>query len=130
MAIDVAGFRARFPEFEDDIIYPDARVQVMLDDAVLLGLGDDENHWQGKYDIAHAYLAAHYLVLAIRTEAGDSSAVVGPVVSKTAGQVSVTKSVTTKDRSDGDDLLASTMYGMRFLSIRNSCFSGIIAICQ
>ena len=59
MATDVATFRVRFPEFEDDTEYPDARIQLFLDDTVAIYMGSDENRWCNKYDIAQAYLAAH-----------------------------------------------------------------------
>lgn len=130
MATDIATFRARFPEFSDDTEYTDARVQLFLDDAVNIYMGDDELRWCNKYDYAQAYLAAHLLTVNTGAEAGDSSAKAGPVSSKTAGGVSVTRAVTAKDRSDTDEFLSTTSYGQQFLNIRNTCFVGALVVNQ
>lgn len=125
MAIDIATFRARFPEFSDIVEYPDARIQLFIDDSVLY-LGADESRWCGKYDLAQAYLSAHLLVSGEKTELGDSSASVGAIQSKTAGGVSVSKAHVPKDRSDLDDFYMSTSYGQQYLNIRNLCFIGVL----
>jgi len=126
MAVTVAAFRARFPEFTDDTVYPDARIDIFIEDSQLIYMGADENRWQGKYNYAQAYLVAHLLITAESSEAGDSSVKVGPVSSKSAGGVSVTRAVATKDRSDGDDFYMGTVYGQRFLMTRNVCFVGVV----
>jgi hypothetical protein len=126
MAVTVAAFRARFPEFSDDVTYPDSRVEIFIEDSQLIYMGADEKRWSGKYDYAQAYLVAHLLITAEASEAGDSSVKVGPVSSKSAGGVSVTRAVATKDRSDGDDFYMGTVYGQRFLMIRNACFAGVL----
>jgi len=126
MTTTVAEFRTRFPEFADDTVYPDARVQLFLDDSVTLYMGTDENRWCGKYDIAQAYLAAHLLTVATATEAGDSNSKSGTISSKTAGGVSLSYATVAKDRTDNDQFLSSTGYGQQFLIIRNSCFVGVI----
>lgn len=125
MATNLATFRIRFPEFADNTEYPDARVQIFLDDAQN-DLGNDESRWNGKYDKAHAYLAAHLLTVGSKTELGESNANSGAVTSKSAGGVSVSKSVVAKDRSDLDDWYMSTSYGQQFLIIRNLCFVGVM----
>ena len=126
MAVTVAAFRARFPEFSDDVTYPDSRVEIFIEDSQLIYMGADENRWLGKYDYAQAYLVAHLLITAEASEAGDSSVKVGPVSSKSAGGVSVSRAVATKDRSDGDDFYMGTVYGQRFLMTRNVCFVGVV----
>ena len=126
MTVTVAAFRARFPEFTDDIVYPDARIDIFIEDAQLVYMGADEKRWSGKYDYAQAHLAAHLLVSGEASGAGDSSVKVGPVSSKSAGGVSVTRAVATKDRSDGDDFYMGTVYGQRFLMTRNVCFVGVL----
>lgn len=125
--ITIADFRMRFPEFEDTSEYPDGRIQIFLDDAVCL-MGTDENRWCGtcKYDQALAYLVAHLLFVATGSEAGATSANAGPITQKTAGGVSVTRGAATKTRSDGDDFYMSTVYGQRFITLRNSCFAGAV----
>jgi len=126
MAVTVAAFRARFPEFSDITSYPDARIDIFIEDSQLIYMGADENRWQGKYNYAQAYLVAHLLITAEASEAGDSSVKVGPVSSKSAGGVSVSRAVATKDRSDGDDFYMGTVYGQRFLMTRNVCFVGVV----
>lgn len=125
MATDVATFRIRFPEFADNTEYSDQRIQLFLDDAANCYMGTEESRWCGKYDYAHAYLAAHLLIVGTSAEAGDSSVKAGPVSSKTAGGVSVSRAVTAKDRSDLDDFYLGTTYGQQFLNIRNACFVGV-----
>ena len=125
MSCTVADFRLRFPEFADDTEFPDPRIQLFLDDAAE-DIGTDETRWCNKYNRAHCYLGAHYLTTGTNTEVGDNSAKSGPVSSKSAGGVSVTRAVVAKDRSDGDDYYSSTVYGMQFIIIRNSCFVGVL----
>lgn len=125
MSCTVANFRLRFPEFADNTEFSDPRIQLFLDDASE-DIGTDENRWCNKYDRAHCYLGAHYLTSGTNTESGDSSAKSGPVSSKSAGGVSVTRAVVAKDRSDGDAFYSTTAYGQQFLIIRNSCFVGVL----
>lgn len=125
MACSVATLRLRFPEFADETEYPDPRIQLFLDDAVLY-IGTDELRWCNKYDLAQCYLSAHLLFVGTKTEAGDMSATAGPINSKAAGGVSVSRSVVAKDLSSGDDFYLSTSYGQQFINIRNQCFVGIL----
>jgi len=127
MAATVGEFRVRFPEFSDPVDYPDARIQMALDDAAMF-MGTNEQRWcnSGKYDLAQSYLAAHLLVIGDRTAAGDTSGAVGPIASKSAGGVSVTRAVfTNPNTSDLDLWLSSTGYGQYFLAIRRTCFVGV-----
>lgn len=123
--ITVAEFRTRFPEFSDPAEYPDPRIQLFIDDSVE-DIGSEETRWCGKYDRAQAYYVAHLISSADGTATGSSSAKVGPISSKSAGGVSVSYAVSSKQRSDSDDFLASTAYGIQFLNIRNSCFVGVV----
>lgn len=125
MACDISSFRKRFPEFSDDIELPNERIQLFLDDAVE-DIGSDEDRWGGKYDRAHCYYSAHLLILGAKTEAGDISAITGPIITKAAGGVSVGRSTVAKDLSSGDDMLLTTSYGQYFLTIRNGCFAGVL----
>lgn len=125
MASTVSVFRIRFPEFTDITEYPDTRIQMFLDDAVE-DIGSDENRWCGKYDRAHSYYSAHLLILGSKTEAGDISATSGAITSKSAGGVSVGRTVVAKDLSSADDMLSTTSYGQQFMVIRNSCFAGVL----
>jgi len=126
MACTVAEFRTRFPEFSDDTDYPDARIQLFLDDAANCYMGTEEGRWCNKYNYAHCNLAAHLLTIGTGTEAGDSSGKSGPVSSKSAGGVLVTRAVVAKNRSDADDFYMGTSYGQQFLITRNTCFAGVL----
>jgi len=126
MAATLDIFRMRFPEFGDKTEYPDVRIQLFLDDAILLHIGSDELRWNGKYDVAHAYISAHLLTSATSTEIGDTNSKLGPISSKSAGGVSVTRAVVSKDRSDKDDFYMGTSYGQQFLNIRNTCFAPVM----
>lgn len=130
MAIQYSEFITRFPEFSDKSLFPEPRVQLFIDDAVILHLGTDEARWGGKYDIAHSYLSAHLLSVATDSEMGDKTAKMGPISSKSAGGVSVTRSVVSKDLSTSDDFLNGTVYGVQFKQIRNMCFVGVMAANQ
>lgn len=122
--ITVETFRLRFPEYSDNTDYSDARVQLFIDDTIHY-IGSDENRWGSKYDYAQSYLAAHLLTVNVGAEAGDTSAKAGPVSSKSAGGVSVSRAVVAKDRSDQDAFYMSTSYGQQFINIRNTCFAGV-----
>lgn len=125
MATTIATFRLRFPEFSDDTEFPDARVQLFLDDAQVI-IGSEENRWCGKYDLAHAYYAAHLLSVGTNSELGDSASKVGAIQSKSAGGVSVTRTSAIKNKSDEEDWLLSTTYGQQFMIIRRGCFVGVL----
>jgi len=124
MAATISSFRTRFPEFSDSAIYPDARIDLFLNDAVDY-IGTNEARWCNRYNKAQEYLAAHLLQAGTFTEAGDTSGKAGPVSGKTAGGVTVNRSVVAKDRSDGDDFLTTTSYGQQYLHLRNTCFAGV-----
>ena len=128
MACDVTSFRLRFPEFESNVEYPDARIQLFLDDA-FEDIGPDELRWGEKFDRAHCYLSAHLLTSGTTTEAGNTSSNAGAITSKSAGGVSVTRSSLAKDLSIGDDFYLTTSYGQQFMRIRNSCFVGVMSTC-
>lgn len=131
MACSVADFRVRFPEFVDDAMYPDARIQLFLGDAVALYLGSDEPRWGGKYDIAHCFVAAHLLYVATSSQVGSPTSQAGPITSKTADGVTVTRSSpATMTRSEMALFFSSTSYGQQFTVIRNRCFAGVLTACR
>lgn len=126
MAADIATFRLRFPEFEDETLYPDPRIQLFLDDAIIT-MGDNETRWNNRYNLAQSYLAAHLLSMGTNTEAGAGESSSGIIASKSAGGVSVSFSSTNQaDKSDMDAWLLSTAYGQQYLLLRNSIFVGVM----
>ncbi len=130
MATTVALFRERFPEFADNTEYPDERVQLFLGDAASPAhMGVTESHWCDTYDYAQAYLAAHLLTSAESTEVGDASIQSGPIASKTVDGVSITRVVSTTDRSGSDEFYMGTSYGQRFIHARNMCMIPMAVAC-
>ena len=125
MAATIESFKLRFPEFADDSECPDLRIDMYLNDAIILYLGTDEKRWNTSYNIAQEYLAAHLLAMAAKTEAGNTAANSGPITSKSAGGVSVTRAANSKERSDADDFLMQTAYGQQYIVIRNRTFVGV-----
>lgn len=125
MAITESTFRARFPEFADNTVYSDDRINLFIADS-LLYMGTNADRWCGKYDYAQAYLVGHLLAVGTLSEAGDTNSKGGVITSTTAGGVSVGKTITSKARSDGDEFLNSTTYGQTFIVTRNSCFVGVL----
>lgn len=122
--ITVADFRCRFPEFYDETDYPDIRINMFINDSTTQ-IGIDETRWCGKYDIAQAYLVAHLLQMATKSEYGDVSASAGAITGKSAGGVSVTRASLAKSQSALDDYYMTTVYGQYFVAQRNICFIGV-----
>lgn len=125
MSITVETFRARFPEFSDEEEYSDIRIELFIEDSTI-HIGESESHWKGKYNYVQAYVTAHLLTVGTNTEIGDNNAKVGPINSKSAGGVSTSRAVTTKDTGEGDDFFRGTSYGQHYLSTRNACFAGVM----
>jgi len=127
MSASVADFRTRFPEFADDTTYPDARIQLFLDDAAMCV---DEGVYGKFYDTAVCYLAAHMLYLGTLTSSGSGGASVGPISTKTAGGVSKTYAINSLDLNDSDSYYSQSQYGLTFMSIRAKVkIPGFIVIC-
>lgn len=123
----LAGFKARFPEFEA-LGISDATMQVFLDDAIA---HLDENAWGECYERAVYYYAAHALTMnQRRTEAvtggglGGASGSSGPVTSASADGLSVSYAAPKASDGDGDDWYRQTSYGQEYLNLRGECISG------
>lgn len=108
MAVDVSGFRARFPEFSAPADYPDARIQLMLDDAALQ---INRGAWGIKADLGTYYLAAHNLV--IQDPAAAVTPPNGSVQSESVGEVSRSYAVSLTVSSNLGDF-AWTRYGFLY----------------
>lgn len=103
--------RVRFPEFGNTTDYPDARIQLFIDDAEATINSKCPN-----YDLMVAYLTAHLLLLSTRTDAGDTTTNKS-VASESVGDVSVSYA----SNSDGVESFYSTAYGQRYLDLRKNC---------
>lgn len=103
---DIAGFRARFPEFTLPIA-SDARVQLFLDDA---SMQINASLWGAKTDLGIYYLAAH--LLAIDNATGMTGGTFGPVTSEAVGQVS--RSYASNGTPGHASEFGATKYGMNY----------------
>ncbi len=124
--ITIEEFRFRFPEFDDNCAYPDARINIFLKDA-RQELGEAEDCWVGFYDQAISNLTAHKLTGATATEFGDSNSKLGSITTKTAKGVSVTRAQG-NPMSTYDAMYAATSYGTEFMRIRNIVFGGFVKV--
>ena len=107
---NIADFRVRFPEFSDDVKYPDNRISLFCNDASLL-IGECN---LGSFTcVAIQYLTAHYLYLAGSVTDGDNGAGIAPVKSATVDKVSKTNAIADIDADNA--YYYSTPYGRKFL---------------
>ena len=124
MALDLAAFRARFPEYSDDTVYTDPYVQVFIDDAL-----EDVNKTKFKETIADritAYLAAHYLTIGELTKNGNAGST-APVSSHAVGEVSVSYAVNNAEKGS-DAYFNSTSYGQQYMTLLRRYCPGIITL--
>lgn len=114
--LDPAAFRTALPEFADATRYPDPVVQLQLTVAYTL-LREDV--WGSMLDTAAGWVAAHFLVLATKTQSAAAAgrapgAVTGVQASKSVDKVSV--SYDTKASTNEDAAFWNlTSYGVQFL---------------
>lgn len=124
MASTVITFRTRFPEFSDEQVYTDARIQMFLNDAK-----EDFNQTKLKEAITDRiteYLAAHYLAIATSSEEGDASST-GPVASKSEGDLSVSYAVNSTNAGDSS-FYNSTIYGQQYLTLLRTYCGGMLTL--
>jgi hypothetical protein len=115
MSVTPSTFKVRFPEFASEA---DARIQIFLDDAVVIL---NETYWGTKYDLGVAYHAAHALFMANQTASGGSG-VFGPVSNRTVDGTSVSYAVPQQgsNDTDSDAYYNLTSYGQKYLSFRKT----------
>ena len=112
MTVTPTTIKARFSEFST---ISDSKIQIFIDDAITVL---NESYWGDKYDLGLYYLAAHYLTIGTASESGSSGGV-GPVSGKAVDGTSITYAQMTPT-NEGDALLASTIYGQRYLALRKT----------
>lgn len=124
MPVTVATFRARFPEFSG---IGDATVQIYVDEAIA---DVDPNIWGDTptADRAISFLAAHRLSTSLDAAGGAVSGQGGALASASADGVSSTW-VLPQGLSPIDMALWGTVYGQRFLELRNRFTAGPIVVC-
>jgi len=121
--IAIADFRTRFPEFSDSILYPDARIQLFIDDAVIWM--SSEGKWLDWYGLAQHCLVAHFLAVATLSESGDSNSIF-PAVKQEVDDVLIQQAVS--DVSPTMDNFFSTVYGQNYNRYLKMTFSGPIGV--
>ena len=122
--ITVPDFRTRYPEYSDDTLYPDARIQLFIDDAVIW-MAEEGDRWLDFYELAQNCLVAHFLTVATLTESGDSSGIY-PIALQEVDDVIIKNAV--GDVSPTMDNMHSTTYGQCYFRYLRMCFAGIYGV--
>lgn len=134
----IQSFRDKYPQFSDDIKWPDDVVTIALCE------GDAETggcRWGAYQDVCSNFkqrgmfaYAAHYLTVTYRGDASDDNKV-SPgakqnVASKSVGDESISYNVNKglADLAAGDEWLATTQYGQQYLRLRRRAGMGAIAV--
>jgi ABC-type branched-subunit amino acid transport system ATPase component len=124
MPVTLVSFRARFPEFS---AIADVTLTVYIDDAIA---DVDPNIWGDTTtaDRAISFLAAHRVASSLDATGAAVTGQAGALASATADGVSSTW-VQPEGLSAIDMALWSTVYGQRFLELRNRFLSGPLVVC-
>jgi len=129
MAVDIATFRIRYPEFDSPVL-EDPALQIALDDAVIdfsrSKLSNDAGG-QNIYDRIVFLLAAHEARLGeLRAEGNKmGGAAIG---SKSVGKVSVGYS-RASSTSASEDYFLQTIYGQGYLQLLRRYCPTVLTIC-
>ena len=111
MSINLSQFRTRFPEFDS---VADSIVNFAINDAA-----DDMDvtRWGTRFDSGQLFLAAHYVSLSSTTGVPVSGSA-GAISQATTGPLSVTTNIPVAKNAN-EAMLSSTVYGQRYLRLRN-----------
>jgi hypothetical protein len=115
MAITNAQFRIDYPEFSDNVAYPDSAVTYFLNLAYALLNGD---RWGAQLDIGAELFVAHNLAIEKRAQLEAANGEVpgtttGPVASKSVDKVSISFDVGSAVQANAGHWNL-TIYGTRF----------------
>jgi hypothetical protein len=127
--MNIAEFRAFLPQFTNSTTWPDAVVQLALDEADYETGGA---RWTGTTkDRGQGFYAGHYLL--VNYPNGGDGAASGSTKfsanSKSVGDESVSfNSGNINNMSVGDAWLASTQYGIQFMRLRSRAGKGAVAV--
>jgi len=121
--IDIASFRIRYPEFANQTLYSDLRIQIFIDDAVIYM--SDENRWLDFYVLAQSALVGHLLAVAQASETGDSGSLF-PIKKQDVDDVIIDSAVSAAKPTNSN--LASTTYGQVYHNFLRMTFAGIIGV--
>lgn len=121
--ITIPDFRLRFTEFSDGTLYPNPRIQIAIDEAVIVM--SDEGKWLDWYDLAQHYLTAHILTLNESSESGDSGSMF-PVKKQEVDDVIIENAVAAFEADTS--LIFSTLYGQRYYRYLRYTFTGLYGV--
>lgn len=121
--ITTAELRLRYNEFSDIDIYPDTKLQLYIDDAVIIMA--DEVRWFDWYKQAQAALVGHLLAVAESTESGDFG-IMAPTKKQEVDDVIIEHAVNPVDPTGLDYL--TTAYGQTYFRYLRMTFTGLYAI--
>lgn len=121
--ITIADFRTRYPEFGDSTLYPDARIQLFIGDAVIWM--SETSKWLDWYELAQHCLVAHFLAVATFSESGDSNAQF-PVKKQEVDDVLIEHAVGNVNPTM--DNFYSTVYGQSYNQYLNMTFAGPVGV--
>lgn len=111
-------FQLRFPEL---VGVEETVFNFFLEDAKV-EMGTIEERWVNFYNMAQAYLIAHYITLSGRRSSGKGAAVY-PIKLKEVDDVVVSYAIQDVDSSKLD-LFTTTVYGQEYIRWRRMAFAG------
>jgi len=124
--ITPADIRARYPEFSNVTTFPDARIQVFIDDAEL-ELAPDE--WGNSYNRGMSALTAHFLSLAtMSSKGGGVSGSLGPIAARSIGDVSVSFGGMGGGLTQMENYFLTTPYGQDYWRMVQLYGVGMLAV--
>jgi hypothetical protein len=117
--LTIAKFRADFPEFADQSVYPDAQIAGPL--TIAATLIQNATRWGALLVMGQELVAAHYLVLAARATAAAANGATpgtaeGLLASEAAGPLSASYDYSTSAMESGGQWNL-TSYGQRYYSL-------------
>ena len=121
--VDIAAFRAVFPEFGDAAKYPDAQVQYYLDFAVQ-SLRPEA--WRNLLERGTGLFVAHYLAMSAISRAGTAPGrgQLGIVASKSVGPASISYDNSAISAQADAGHWALTSYGLMYWELMRMVGTG------
>ena len=121
--VDIAAFRAVFPEFGDSAKYPDAQVQYYLDFAVQ-SLRPEA--WRNLLERGTGLFVAHYLAMSAISRAGTTPGrgQLGIVASKSVGPASISYDNSAISAQADAGHWALTSYGLMYWELMRMVGTG------
>lgn len=126
---DVATFREDFPEFTDDVKFPDARIEFWLS---IAGIMLNATRWDTLLDHGTELFIAHHLTMDLANQraadtGGNIGQTMGPLASKSVDKVaaSYTTGAVTLENAGHWNL---TTYGLQFYQLLRMVGAGGIQL--